>query len=53
MKSMAVHEEVPKEEAAVKSFGTLKKLHRGQHLAIGCFEKPKEWTQDNGGCPKK
>jgi hypothetical protein len=35
MKSVAVHEEVPKEEAAVKSFGAPKKWHRGRHLTAG------------------
>jgi hypothetical protein len=35
MKSVTVHEEVPKEEAAVKSFGALKKWHGDWHLAVG------------------
>jgi hypothetical protein len=33
MKSVAVHEEVPKEDAAVESGRAQNKLHRGQNLA--------------------
>jgi hypothetical protein len=39
MESGAEHREVPKEEAAAKSSGALKKCHRGQHLAAGCHRK--------------
>jgi hypothetical protein len=35
MKSVAVHEEVPKEEAAVKTVRALKKQHGNWHLATG------------------
>jgi hypothetical protein len=49
MKSVAVHEEVPKEEATVKPVRAPKKQHRGRHLAAGCHEKPKEHTWGNGG----
>jgi hypothetical protein len=35
MKAAAEHQEVPMEEAAVKSSGTMKKQRRGQHLAAG------------------
>jgi hypothetical protein len=34
--SVAVHEEAPKEDAAVKTFGALKKQHGDQHLAVRC-----------------
>jgi hypothetical protein len=44
MKSVAEHEKVPKEEAAVKSFGALKKRRRGGYLAAGHHGKPKERT---------
>jgi hypothetical protein len=33
---------IPKEEAAVKSSGTMKKRHRGRHLAAGRRGEPKE-----------
>jgi hypothetical protein len=33
MKSDGVHQEVLEEDAAVKSFGALKKRHRGRHLS--------------------
>jgi hypothetical protein len=32
---VTVHEEVPKEEASVKTLGALKKRHGDQHLAVG------------------
>jgi hypothetical protein len=38
------HEEVPKEEAAVESFGALKEWYRDQHLAVRCHGQPKKWT---------
>jgi hypothetical protein len=34
MESEAEHEEVPKEEAAVETFGVLKEQYRDQHLSI-------------------
>jgi hypothetical protein len=42
------HPEVPKEEAAVKSFGSLKR-----HLAVGRHRKPRKRIQDSGGSRKK
>jgi hypothetical protein len=48
-KSVAVHEEVPKEEAAVKYFYAMKKRHRGRYLVVGRRGKPEEWTQGNCG----
>jgi hypothetical protein len=35
MKFEVEHREVPMEEATVKSLGTMKKRHRGRHLATG------------------
>jgi hypothetical protein len=44
MESEAEHREVPMKEAAVQSSGTMKKQHRGQHLAAGRCREPKELT---------
>jgi hypothetical protein len=44
LESLAEHQEVPKEHAALKSSGSLKKRHRGCHLAAGRCGKPKELT---------
>jgi hypothetical protein len=43
------HPEVPKEEAVVDTFQSLKKQHGDQHLAVGRREKLKEQTQSKGG----
>jgi hypothetical protein len=48
MKSVAMHKEIPEEEAAVKTGKALKKRHRGRHLAAGRRGKPKEQTESNG-----
>jgi hypothetical protein len=53
MKSVAEHGEVPKEEAAVKTFRALKKRHGDQNVALGRCQKPKKQTQGNGGSQKK
>jgi hypothetical protein len=53
MKSVTVHEDVPKEETAVKPFGEVKKRPWDRHLAIGCREKQKERTQGNCGSRRK
>jgi hypothetical protein len=53
VKSEAVHEEVPKEGVAVKSFGTLKKRHGDRRIAVGHRGKVKERTQGTGGSRKK
>jgi hypothetical protein len=53
LKSIAKHEEVVKEEAAVKSVGALKKRHRDWHLDVGCRGQPKKWIQGNGESRKK
>jgi hypothetical protein len=47
MASVAVHEKVPKEEAAVKSFGESKKQRGVWHLAVKQHREPKDWTQGN------
>jgi hypothetical protein len=41
MKSLVEHEKVPKEEAAVETFGTKKEWYRDWHLAVGRFRQPK------------
>jgi hypothetical protein len=43
------HREVPTEEAAVKSSGTMKKWHRGRHPAAGRHGEPKELTRGDCG----
>jgi hypothetical protein len=53
IESESEHQEVPKEEAAVKSFGALKKQHGDRNLSVGRRQKPKERTQDNGGSRRK
>jgi hypothetical protein len=56
IESKTVHEEVPKEEVAVKSFGALIKRHRGRHLAARRRGKPKGtdpgqwWVPEEIGC---
>jgi hypothetical protein len=50
---VAVHEEVPEEDAAVKTFGALKKQHGDWHLAVRCCRNPNKQTQGNGGTRKK
>jgi hypothetical protein len=49
MKSVMVHEEVPKEEAAVKSLEALKKSRGYRYLAVGRCGEPQEWTQGKDG----
>jgi hypothetical protein len=44
MESEVEHREVPTEEATAKSSGTMKKRHRGRHLAAGRHGEPKELT---------
>jgi hypothetical protein len=52
-KSITVHEEVPKEKAAVETFRALMKRHGDQNVAIGCCRKSKIWTQGKGRFQKK
>jgi hypothetical protein len=39
IESDAAHKEVPKEEAAAKTVGALKKRHGDRHLAVGCCRR--------------
>jgi hypothetical protein len=52
-KSVAVHEEVPKEDAAVKPVGGLRKRHRSRNLPAERRQKPKERTEGNCGSRRK
>jgi hypothetical protein len=45
MQFKAEHQEVPKEEAGVRSSGALKKWHRGRNLVAKRRQKQKEWTR--------
>jgi hypothetical protein len=47
MKAVADQQEVPTEEAAVKSSGTMMKPHRGRHLAAGRRGEPKELPEES------
>jgi hypothetical protein len=51
--SVAVHEEAPKEDAALKPIGALKKRHGDRNLAVRPCGQPKKWTQGNGGSRKE
>jgi hypothetical protein len=53
IESVVEHEKVPKEEAAVKPVGALKRRQSGRHQAAGHHGKPKERTQGNGGSQMK
>jgi hypothetical protein len=53
IESEAEHEEVPKEEAAVKTGRALKERHGDGHLAVSRRGKPKKRTQGNGRSRKK
>jgi hypothetical protein len=53
MESEVEHWEVPMEEAAVKSSGTMKKRHRGRQLVAGQLREPKELTPRECGSRKK
>jgi hypothetical protein len=48
-----VHEEVPKAEAAVETFGALKEWYRDRHLAVRCRSQPNKRTQGKGRSQKK
>jgi hypothetical protein len=49
IKSVAQHQEVLKEEAAVKAIGILEDRHEDMHLAVRRHQQPKERIQDDGG----
>jgi hypothetical protein len=51
--SESTHQEVPKEEAAVETFGALKERYGDRHLAVERRRKPKKQTQGNGWSRKK
>jgi hypothetical protein len=53
MESKVEHWEVPIEEPAVKSTGTIKKWHRSQNLAAGQCRGPKELTREECGSQRK
>jgi hypothetical protein len=50
---VVVHEEVPKEEATVKTVRALKERYGDGHLALGHCQHLKEQTHSNGGSSKK
>jgi hypothetical protein len=52
-KSTMEHEEVPKEESAVKTARALKKRYGDQHIAVGHHRQLKKWSQADGGSQKK
>jgi hypothetical protein len=53
MESEVDHREVPTKETAVKFSGTMKKQHRGQHLAAGQCGEPKQLTRGDCGSWRK
>jgi hypothetical protein len=53
MKSVAEHQEVPKEEAAMQTVTELKKQYRDQHLAIKRCGQPKNGSRATLGIWKK
>jgi hypothetical protein len=53
MKAVAEHQEVPMEEAVVKSSGTMKKRHRGRHRAAERRGDPKKLNRGECGSRTK
>jgi multidrug resistance efflux pump len=53
IKSKTEHEEVPKEEAVLETFGALKEWYGDWHLAVRRRSQLKKQTQGNGGSWKK
>jgi hypothetical protein len=51
--SIAVHEDIPKEEAAVQPVRALKKRHGDRRLVLRHRGKLKEQTEGNGGVPEE
>jgi hypothetical protein len=51
--AVAEHQEAPKEEARVQTFGALKEKYGNLHLAVGCRRQLRKRTQDDGGSRKK
>jgi hypothetical protein len=52
-KSVVVHEEVPKEEAAVETFGALKEKYRDRHIAVRHRGQPRKRNQGYCGSRNK
>jgi hypothetical protein len=50
---VAVHEEVPKEEAAVKTVRALKKQYGDRHLIVGCRQQLQKWTPGQWWVPEE
>jgi hypothetical protein len=50
---VAVHEEVPKEEATVKTVRELKKRYGYWHLAVGCRRQLQKWTPGRWWVPEE
>jgi hypothetical protein len=53
MKSVAEHQEVSKEEAAIGTIGALEDRYGKQHLPVEHQRQLKKWTQGDGGSWKK
>jgi hypothetical protein len=51
IESVVLHEEVSK-DATVKTLRALKEWYGDRHLAVGCRQQLKKWTQDDGGTQK-
>jgi oligoribonuclease (3'-5' exoribonuclease) len=49
LQSVAVHQEVPKDEAALEIIGALKDRPADRYLAVGCRRQTKRRTQGDGG----
>jgi hypothetical protein len=53
IESESEHQEVPREEAAVETIGTLEDRYAFRHLDVGCRRQPKKRTRGYGGSRKK
>jgi hypothetical protein len=53
LQSLAVHQEVPKEEAAVEIIGAMKDWLGDRHLAVGHHRQLKKRTRGDGGSRQK
>jgi hypothetical protein len=51
--TVAEHQEIPNEEAAVETIGVQKGWDWDRHLAAGHGRQPKIWTHGNGGSRQK
>jgi N-acetylglutamate synthase-like GNAT family acetyltransferase len=50
--SIAVHQKLCKEEAAVETIEAMEDRYGDWHLAVGCHQEPKKGTQGDGGSQK-